>query len=131
MNCNCSDLILVPPSKEIGNLNMVAEGQWVLLNQCGLCNQLWVQSPLEPYASFVYYLKWSGTIEDWKYSATIEDSSDMHMWFINEIRHLYPKCDVETQGIILRHDERSYFHYNLTNRPSKKKSWFNLKRFFS
>ena len=105
---------LWPPSFDKPKLELIKSGNWVLLKECSSCHQLWVESPYEPYASFVYLVKWNNSIEDWQNLHNKDDGKTLCNWMTYEIRRLYKSCIEDIQKSIINHNQRSYGHYSLT-----------------
>jgi hypothetical protein len=112
--CKSDSRDMWSPCADLPTLVDVRHGNWVSLQRCPTCSQLWMTSPFEPYASFTYMVKWPRTIEDWVRIHDVDGASTLHEWMKNEIRRLYPSAAAEDRKRIDAHEDRSYGHYSLT-----------------
>jgi hypothetical protein len=114
-NCKADSRDMWGPSADLPELVPVRTGNWVSLERCPACAQLWVTSPFEPYAAFTYLVKWPRAPDDWSRIHDSDDSSTLHEWLKNEIRRLYSTATAEVRKEIEAHERRSYGHYSLTH----------------
>ena len=114
-NCKADSRDMWGPSADLPELVPVRTGNWVSLERCPACAQLWVTSPFEPYAAFTYLVKWPRAPDDRSRIHDSDDSSTLHEWLKNEIRRLYSTATAEVRKEIEAHERRSYGHYSLTH----------------
>ncbi len=114
VTCKSDSRDMWGPSAELPKLVEVRCGNWIRLQRCPACSQLWVTSPFEPYAAFTYMVKWWRTIDDWSRIHDGDDAVTLHEWMKNEIRRLYQSAEKEVRNQVEAHEQRSSGHYNLT-----------------
>ncbi len=112
--CKADSRDMWSPCTDLPKLVDIRHGNWISLQRCPNCRELWVVSPFEPYAAFTYMVKWPRATNDWIRIHDSDDAATIHEWMKNEIRRLYPSAAPEAQKQIDAHEVRSYGHYNLT-----------------
>ncbi len=112
--CNSNTQEIWGPVPRPPVLTQIRIGNWIALEECPQCKQLWTKAPFEPYAAFEYMAKWPLGITDWNRIHDGDDARTLHEWLINEIRRLYRNASKEIRDGIESHEQRSYGHYNLT-----------------
>lgn len=118
-NCQSEKRIIWPPNIGPQNLQVIAQGNWISLKQCLKCNSLWVESAYEPYASFVYLVRWNYTVTDWNYLNSIDNSELLIEWHKQEIKMHWTKLSSEDKSLIEKHRQRAYHQYDPIDLPNK------------
>jgi len=97
-------------------LEPVENGNFVVLNKCSECGQLWLESMYEPFAAFRYSVKWPRTLEEFKVARDKDQSYALCKWHEAEVRVQGNSADSKTLELIRKHYERSRGYVDL--RPS-------------
>ena len=113
--CRADSRDMWGPGADLPKLVPVRAGNWVSLERCPACAQLWATSPFEPYAAFTYRVKWPRSPDDWNRIHDSDDASTLHEWLKNEIRRLYSTAPADVRSRVEAHERRSYGHYSLTH----------------
>jgi len=119
-NCQSEKRLIWPPNIRPQDLQDVAQGNWISLKQCSKCNSFWVESAYEPYASFIYLVRWNYTVADWNYLNSIDNSELLIEWHKQEIKMHWTKLSSEDQLLIEKHRQRAYHQYDPIDLPNKK-----------
>jgi hypothetical protein len=109
---NCrkhSTEIWTPYSKFFARKSLIV-GNWIELVQCEKCPQLWVESPYEPYAAFIYIVKWNLPKDEWQEIHDIDNGLSMLEWHREKIREIYRDAQTDSGVIddLNKHFFRSY-----------------------
>lgn len=95
----------------------VAAGDFVELQRCAQCGQLWLESFYEPFAAFRYAVKWPGDQIQFESERDRDQSSTLCKWHEAQVRLMGNAANEETMEFIKAHYRRSRGHVNLL--PSK------------
>ena len=94
-----------------------AAGNFVVLQRCVECGQLWLESYYEPFASFRYSVKWPGDIALFEKTRDRDESATLCRWHEAEVRQRGSSASESTLALIKAHYERSRGYVDLM--PSK------------
>ena len=111
-NCESTNRIIWPPGVNKPELILLVNGNYISLKKCIYCNSLWVESPYEPYLSFVYLVRWKYSKDTWEYINDLENSKYLLEWHKQEIKANWLELSIKEQSLIEEHRKRSYYQYN-------------------
>lgn len=108
VTCGYPERKIWPPTGQAPKFKGMASKNWMSLVECPECGTLWVGVPYEPYASFIYYVPWDKSIEQWETEIALQDGSNLHAWHKEQLiksKNTLSEKDLES---IQHHRERSY-----------------------
>jgi hypothetical protein len=91
-------------------------GNWISLERCPSCETLWVTSPYEPYASFLYKAKWPWDSARFQLVHDLDNGQLLHDWHCLALRSRYFSRAFDSEAVEA-HRTRSYGHYNPIDLP--------------
>lgn len=106
--CGNPERKIWPPVSQVPKFKGLGSENWMLLVECPECGNFWAGVPYEPYASFVYYVTWDKSIEQWKLEIGQKDGSNLHAWHKKQLlmyKNTLTDNDMES---IQHHRERNY-----------------------
>lgn len=113
-NCGSPERKLWPPvpAADIPKFARVVPGNYILLDKCPICNELWCSSPYEPFSAFTYYVKWDLTEADWKYLHYLDEGETLRTWHICKIKELWKNLNQAGLEAVELHRKRTYYSHN-------------------
>jgi len=90
----------------------IETGNWVILEKCSHCGQLWCKVPYEPYSSFPFWTAWQYTEEEWKRLNEIDNAMILHEWHANVIREELERLTKEDLEAVDAWRDRTYKQFN-------------------
>lgn len=106
--CGSPERKIWPPSSQVPKFKGLGSENWMSLVECPECCTLWAGVPYEPYASFVYYVKWVKSIEQWKFEIDHQGGSNLHAWHKEQLIKYKNTLNDKDMESIQYHRERSY-----------------------
>ena len=106
--CQAPARAVWPPVQGRPVFNKVEQRGWFGLSECPLCGVLWVSAPYEPYASFVYLVRWPHSKNQWSSVADLEQGKIISSWCDSEIRLAFAHMDKADIAAMEEHRRRSY-----------------------
>lgn len=91
----------------------VAAGNFVVLQRCTTCGQLWLESYYEPFASFRYAVKWPGDLQLFMVVRDRDQSLALCKWHEAQVRLMGNSASEATLALIKGHYDRSRGYVNL------------------
>ena len=98
-------------------LEELETGDWLTLDACPECSQLWVEVPYEPYAAFTFWAAWPGTEDQFWRLHEIEQAQPIHEWHKAVIRQQGPQLEGEDLEAIEKWRDRTSRNHNPIDRP--------------
>ena len=112
-NCRAESQALWAIGPPYPQFEQVDSGNFVVLNECAACGQLWLESMYEPFAAFKYSVKWPGSVEQFRVSRDKDQSLSLCKWHEAEVRVQGNRADKDTLDHIRKHYERARGHVDL------------------
>ena len=106
-SCQAPDREIWPPSRGPELASTGLGGNFMGLDSCPTCSQLWVVVGHEPYASFPYSVKWPFTENDFVELFQRDMGNALHDWHQAEINRLGPSLVGGDSAAIQAHSARS------------------------
>ncbi|MBE0449036.1 MAG: hypothetical protein IBX64_13260 [Actinobacteria bacterium] len=97
-----------PPSSEAPKFTDIDSANWMTLERCSKCGQLWAGVPYEPYASFMYYVAWPQEEREWKTQIQKDEGAALHSWHKSQLKTYSSTLTSQDLKAIEAHRERSY-----------------------
>lgn len=97
-----------PPSATPPAFEKRALVKWLTLSECSACGQLWVGVTYEPYASFIYQVRWDDSAANWSRLAEQSAGRPIVEWAVARIKSTWQQLDLEDQVAVKHHRRRSY-----------------------
>jgi hypothetical protein len=91
----------------------VTAGDFVVLQQCPTCGQLWLESFYEPFAAFRYAVKWPGDLRLFEAVRDRDRSLSLCRWHEAQVRLMGNGASEATLANIQAHYDRSHGRVNL------------------
>jgi hypothetical protein len=113
-NCHTANHTLWAVGPPYPKFCSVSEGNFVFLQGCTECGQLWLESMYEPFASFRYAVKWPWTRQKFEEARDQDQSLTLCKWHEAEVRLQGAKADAETLAHIQAHYKRAGGYVDLT-----------------
>ncbi len=108
--CGSPERSLIPPASLDLIFTNIDDGNWISLEQCSQCSALWCSSPYEPYAAFIYHVRWRKTPDEWRRIHDLDNGTTMRHWHIAMIRQLFESLDESGKQAVDEHRERAGRH---------------------
>jgi hypothetical protein len=89
-------------------LEQIATGNWITLQRCPACSQLWCEVPYEPHASYPYLVQWPTTESKWQAAHAKDDGLSLGRWHSQSIVELWQSLPAEERKYVESHRVRSY-----------------------
>ena len=112
-NCRAESQGLWAIGPPYPRFEQIVAGNFVVLNRCTECEQLWLESMYEPFAAFRYSVKWPGSVERFEVARDKDQSLSLCKWHEAEVRAQGNGADTETLNHIRKHYERSRGYVDL------------------
>ncbi|MCK5269207.1 MAG: hypothetical protein KAJ46_00425 [Sedimentisphaerales bacterium] len=106
--CGSPERKMWPPSSRTPSFDTIKKGNWITLVECLECKSLWVGVPYEPYAVFVYFVRWEKTVADWQELHDADDGEQISEWHTKQLLALEPTLSEEDKKAVEWHRQRSY-----------------------
>jgi hypothetical protein len=106
-NCRAEVQALWAIGPPYPQFTQVESGNFVVLNACTECGQLWLESMYEPFAAFRYSVKWPRSIEQFRLSRDGDQSNSLCKWHEAEVRVQGNRADKATLDHIHKHYARA------------------------
>jgi len=106
--CGGSGKLVIPPTVARPHFYHAEDGEWFSLVLCGDCGTLWVQAPYEPYASFIYSIRWPYSRDFWCHIGQNGGQTVIAKWCDYKIRQAWPTMSKEERLAVENHRHRSY-----------------------
>lgn len=90
-------------------LELVQRGNWIEIDKCPECDQLWCQVAYEPYASFPYWVAWKYAVEDFRFLHDLDDGNTLNRWHECAVSRGYPRLPDEDKKRAEAHDRRAWY----------------------
>jgi hypothetical protein len=90
-----------------------AAGNYVALQECPTCGQLWLESYYEPFAAFRYAVKWPGDLHLFEVMRDRDGSLALNRWHEAQVRLMGNGASEATLARIRAHSDRSRGYVNL------------------
>jgi hypothetical protein len=109
------------------HLDDLDTANWMFLQRCSTCAQLWCQVPYEPHGSFRYWVAWDHGVDRWHRVRDREpDARTLHAWFKCRLARLLPQANAEDELNVERHQQRAYGRSPLDSIPNDCSAVFRL-----
>jgi hypothetical protein len=106
-NCRTESQALWAIGPPYPQFEHVVSGNFIVLNRCTECGQLWLESMYEPFAAFRYSVKWPGSVGQFRIARDKDQSLSLCKWHEAEVRVQGNRANRETLDHIHKHYERS------------------------
>jgi len=113
-NCHTEDQALWAIGPPYPEFKLISTGNFVVLEGCTECGQLWLESMYEPFASFRYAVKWPWTRQKFEETRDQDLSLTLCKWHEAEVRLQGAQANAATLAHIQAHYKRSGGYVDLT-----------------
>lgn len=117
--CEGPGKVVWPMSSARPHLAKYEESGWFSLTACVDCGRMWLQSPYEPYASFIYLIYWPYSREFWSSVVSVENGAAMAKWSDFKIREAWPTMSEQDRAAVAFHRQRSFGRNPIDERPDE------------
>lgn len=118
--CEAPERRLWAPDSQQDRLERIHLGNWMTLDRCPECEQLWCRVPHEPYGAFWYAVPWQYSPKDWRRLHDLDDGKTLHKWHVARVQELAAFLDSADQSTVAHHRRRSYGRNPVDESPEER-----------
>jgi len=96
-------------------VSKIVDGNWVSLERCESCSQLWCLSPYEPFASFLFLAAWPHDEASWKKTHDTDAGHTLLSWHAYAIASASHSLPHEEKDAVEKYRKRTHGHNPFDN----------------